>query len=95
MLISRVERQIGPKELGHVQRVTSKMVGLKYVQIGETVEHGTTTFRETIIKGHNYFKRFFCSFNKKGERIKNSGFSEELFGEEANKKPVRHFGVWG
>lgn len=81
--------------MGHIQRITTKMIGLKYVQIGETVEHGKTTFRETIIKGHNYFKRFFCSFDKNGKRIKNSGFYEEAFGEEANKKPVRHFGVWG
>lgn len=95
MLIGKIEKYVGPKELGHKQRVTTKIIGGKYIQIGETVENGRTTFKETIMKGHNYFKRWLCSYNKEGKEIKGSDFVEELFGEEANKKPIRHFGVWG
>ena len=94
MQISRIERSIGPKSSGHVQRVIHKMEGNKFIQVGETVEHGKVTFRETIEKGFNYFKRSFESFNKNGESIEGSKFSEELVGEEANKKPIRNFGLY-
>ena len=94
MFIGKVERQIGPKSLGHVQRVTQKVENCKFIQVGETVEHGKVTFREIIEKGHDYFKRTFSSFNKQGEPIKGSEFSEEIIGPEANKKQVRHFGLY-
>lgn len=94
MEISRIERQIGPKYKGHVQRVVHKMENNRFVQIGETIEHGNVTFREVIEKGFNYFKRTMQSFNKNGELIKGSEFSEEITGSAANGKKVRHFGVW-
>ena len=62
MFIGKVERSIGPKSSGHVQRVIHKMEGNKFIQVGETLEHGHVTFRETIEKGFNYFKRSFESF---------------------------------
>jgi hypothetical protein len=95
MLIGRIERYVGPVELGYKQRVSQYIVNCKHVQVGENIEHGRTTFKEVIIKGHNYFKRFFYTLNKKGERIEGSMFSETLTGEEANKREIRHFGVIG
>ena len=94
MEISRIERQIGPKSMGHIQRVIHKMDNNMFIQIGETVEHDKVTFREVIKKGYNYFKRTIQSFNKNGELIKGSEFSEEITGPVANGKKVRHFGVW-
>lgn len=94
MEISRIERQIGPKCKGHIQRVVHRVDNGKFVQIGETVEHGNVTFREVVEKGYNYFKRTVQSFNKSGELIKGSKFSEEVTGSTANSKKVRHFGVW-
>ena len=93
MLVGRVERTIGPKSLGHVQRVTHEVKDGVFIQTGETIEHGKTTFKEVIEKGYNYFKRTFQSYNKDGEVIKGSQFMEKLTGEAANKKQVRNFGV--
>ena len=93
MLVGRVERTIGPKDLGHVQRVTHEVKDGVFIQTGETIEHGKTTFKEVIEKGYNYFKRTFQSFNKDGEVIRGSEFMEKLTGEAANKKQVRNFGV--
>lgn len=93
MQISRVERAIGPKINGHIQRVTHAVKGNKTIQIGETIEHDKVTFREVITKGYNYFKRTFKSFDKNGKVIKGSEYTEELFGTEANSKNIRKFGV--
>ena len=95
MRISRIERNIGPKINGHVQRVTYNSNDGKLIQIGETLEHGHVTFRETIEKGFNYFKRSFESFRKDGSPIEGSKFTEEVIGEEANSKKIRNFGVIG
>lgn len=96
MQISKIERPIGPQTMNHIQRVTQEISDDgKFVQTGETLENGTVTFREVIEKGYNYFKRTLQSFTKKGEPIKGSEFTEELTGEAANKKQVRHFGVIG
>lgn len=95
MEIGKVERYIGSRSLGHVQRVVQKFENGKFIQVGETVEYGKVTFREIIEKGHDYFKRTFSSFNKQGEPIKGSEFTEEVIGQEANEKKVRHFGIYG
>lgn len=50
MLVGRVERTIGPKSLGHVQRVTHEVKDGVFIQTGETIEHGKTTFKEVIEK---------------------------------------------
>ena len=94
MQISRIEGYIGPKTLQHKQRITTYFKDGKYIQVGETIEKGQTTFKETIEKGWNYFKRSFESY-KNGQKIKGSEFAEEIIGEGANKKPVRRFGVIG
>lgn len=94
MEISRVERYIGPKHMNHMQRVIQKVEDLKYIQIGETVQHNKVTFRETIEKGWNYFKRTIESFDRQGAPIQGSKHIHEVFGEEANKKQIRQFGVW-
>lgn len=93
MRISQVSRNIGMKDLGHVQRVTHDFKNGRLIQTGETIEYGKTTFKEVIEKGYNYFKRTMTSFNKQGEPIKGSEFVEEIVGEAANKKPIRTFGV--
>lgn len=93
MHISRVEGFVGPKSSGHMQRITREFVDGKLIQTGETIEHGKTTFKEVIEKGHNYFKRTMQSFNKDGELIKDSEFTEEIIGEAANKREIRRFGV--
>ena len=94
MQISRIEGYIGPKVLGHKQRVTTYFKDGKYIQVGETIEKEQTTFKETIEKGWNYFKRSFESY-KNGQKINGSEFSEMIIGEEANKKPIKKFGVIG
>lgn len=95
MRISKIERNIGPKVNGHVQRVVHDIKDNKLIQTGETLEHGRVTFRETIEKGFNYFKRSFESFRKDGSPIDGSKFTEEIIGEEANSKNIRKFGVIG
>ena len=94
MKISRIERVIGPKDMGHVQRVTHEFKDGKLIQTGETIEHGQTIFKEVIEKGWNYFKRSFESYSE-GKPIKGSQFVEEVFGDDANKKPIRKFGIVG
>ena len=51
MQISRIEGYIGPKTLQHKQRITTYFKDGKYIQVGETIEKGQTTFKETIEKG--------------------------------------------
>lgn len=95
MEIGRIQRHIGPKCAGHVQRVVHKFENGKLIQVGETVEHNKVTFREVIEKAHNYFKRTINSFDEHGNSIKGSEFTEEVFGGAANKKQIRKFGVIG
>lgn len=93
MIISKIERYIGPQSNRHMQRVTHKFEQGKFIQIGETFENQKLTFQEIIEKGKDYFKRSFKSFDKQEQPIKGSEFIEEVQGPEANLKKVRHFGV--
>lgn len=93
MYVNSIERFIGPKDLGHKQRVTQILRDGKQTQIGETIEHGTVTFREIIEKGKDYFKRVIESYDKEGKPIKGSRFMQELSGQDAEDTPIRRFGV--
>lgn len=93
MIISKIERYIGPQNNQHLQRVTHKVEQGKLIQIGETFENQKLTFQEVIEKGVDYFKRTFKSFDKEGNVIKASEYIEEVQGSEANEKEIRQFGV--
>lgn len=93
MQIGRVEKYIGHPSLNHKQRVTTKMSKGNFVQIGEDIINGKTTYKEVITKGYNYFRRAIMSYNSEGKRIEGSAYQKIIRGEKANKERVRHFGV--
>lgn len=93
MYVNRVERFIGPKSLGHKQRVTQIYRNGKQMQIGETIENNVVTFREIISKGKSFFRRIIESYGKDGKPIKGSRYVQKLTGEQADNQPIRTFGV--
>lgn len=96
MRISRIEGNVGPKALGHVQRVTTDITPRGCLrQTGETLIQGKVTYREVIEKCQGYFRRVTECFSNSGELLNGSKFIEELHGDAANKKQIRHFGVIG